>query len=108
MAATRPHHLAVPEGNRFLTIMKSYLRDHNLEPTINPLFTAHHMNYDHGLFESLNAFLTMVMIIDSNKQPRITEFLSGHIMRDLNNDEYRLSNENHDRQEALTFVKSLL
>lgn len=108
MKANQLHRLAIPKGNRFLSIIKNYLGSHGLATKMNPLFTARHMDYDHGLFESLNAFLTVVMVVDQEKRPRITKFLNSYVMRDLSNEEYRLGSENRDRQKALVFIQNLV
>ncbi|XIF20171.1 MAG: hypothetical protein AJITA_00896 [Acetilactobacillus jinshanensis] len=96
-----------PNGSQFMTVIKGYLDQHHLDSKISPIFTSRHMNYDVGLYESLNVFLTMVAALDSAKRNAIVKFLNGKVMEALHDEEFRLDSENPSRQKALDFIKKI-
>ncbi|URL61371.1 hypothetical protein HGK75_05110 [uncultured bacterium] len=96
-----------PKGSQFMPIIKGYLDQHHLDPKINPLFTSRHMNYDVGLYESLNVFLTLVAALDASKRDQIVKFLNSEAMQALHNEEFCLDSENPSRQKALDFIKKI-
>lgn len=96
-----------PNGSQFMTVIKGYLDQHHLDSKISPIFTARHMNYDVGLYESLNVFLTMVAALESSKRNDIVKFLNSEVMKDLHNEEFRLNSENPSRQKAFTFINKI-
>lgn len=96
-----------PKGSQFVMVIKNYLDNHNLDLKISPLFTARHMNYDTGLYESLNVFLTLIAANNANKRDVIAKFLNGKVMEALHDEEFRLDSENPSRQKALNFIKEV-
>jgi hypothetical protein len=91
----------------FEIIMTNYLNEKGPEKITTPWLDAYYpglsadrMDYDEGLSQALEIFLTAVHVLEPEKGPKIKNFLSEQLPA--------IENEDDFRQQAYSFLKEIV